>query len=396
MRSAGRGAIATPVNRTDAWQPGDLSSPASHGQAVRLARYPLRLAPAPGHKLATIPPLVSPNRLGTLLDPSVAYPLGRCDAFVEAKNRRRREKKNKKEESESSGESDREWRERPRSYFYKGLKLPSGRRVDVRYRNKFIRKWAHRKVHGEPCFIGCILVLMVLLVAVLCAYVSNQGWLFGAIAMLKPKSTTWHSFGSGTNTLLYMDTTGPAAIVEASPDTPPSDELVFGNNATDIADDALLLRASVRSANMSEVTVRSRRHIRSRGDQKAQRVPPPLTSALPRNLKNSRALLTRMPASASPTRMLSDNYGMQLTFPERNLWEVLRHPKNTSTRRVAHLRSTADRHTEPNGERLTTDRGVSASLVGGGYYSLLRHTPTAVKLANGVKSATKATDRSQG
>ncbi|KAH6940545.1 hypothetical protein HPB50_000566 [Hyalomma asiaticum] len=52
------------------------------------ARYPVRLAQRPYPELILIPPLVSPDKPGTLVDPSAAYPCGNYDAYLEAKKRR--------------------------------------------------------------------------------------------------------------------------------------------------------------------------------------------------------------------------------------------------------------------------------------------------------------------
>ncbi|KAH6940546.1 hypothetical protein HPB50_000567 [Hyalomma asiaticum] len=68
----------------------------------------------------------------------------------------------------------RERKQRPRSYFYKGLKLPSGRLVDIRYRNKYIRKWARKEAVGDPCQICCAVFTILLLLTILYAYMSNQ------------------------------------------------------------------------------------------------------------------------------------------------------------------------------------------------------------------------------
>ncbi|XP_054931295.1 uncharacterized protein [Dermacentor andersoni] len=111
------------------------------------ARYPLRLAPPARHNPVAISPLVSPNKPGTLLDPSIAYPCGSYDAYLEAKMRRQHKKKGDDYESTDTSSlaspEERERKQRSRSYFYKGLKLPSGRLVDIRYRNKYIRYLAN-------------------------------------------------------------------------------------------------------------------------------------------------------------------------------------------------------------------------------------------------------------
>ncbi|KAL3242863.1 hypothetical protein MRX96_020937 [Rhipicephalus microplus] len=76
--------------------------------------------------------------------------------------------------SSQSGPDERERKEMPRSYFYKALKLPSGRLVDIRYRNKYIRKWARKEAGGEPCQICCAVFIILLLLTILYVYLSNQ------------------------------------------------------------------------------------------------------------------------------------------------------------------------------------------------------------------------------
>ncbi|KAH9367420.1 hypothetical protein HPB48_021486 [Haemaphysalis longicornis] len=56
--------------------------------------------------------------------------------------------------SDSSSSSDvkkeEKWKQRPQGYFYRGLRLPSGRKVDVRYRNFYIRKGRDPKLGKGP------------------------------------------------------------------------------------------------------------------------------------------------------------------------------------------------------------------------------------------------------
>ncbi|KAL3191821.1 hypothetical protein MRX96_059553 [Rhipicephalus microplus] len=52
------------------------------------ARYPLRLASIPYHEIVLAPPLMSPDKPGTLVDPSAVYPCGSYEAYLEAKKRR--------------------------------------------------------------------------------------------------------------------------------------------------------------------------------------------------------------------------------------------------------------------------------------------------------------------
>ncbi|XP_075527578.1 uncharacterized protein LOC142559803 [Dermacentor variabilis] len=192
------------------------------------ARYPLRLAPPARHNPVAISPLVSPNKPGTLLDPSAAYPCGSYDAYLEAKMRRQHKKKEDDYESTDTSSlaspEERERKQRPRSYFYKGLKLPSGRLVDVRYRNKYIRKWARKEASGDACLICCILVLMFLLLATLYAYASNQKWFFSAIGMFKPKTTSLMPLRRrfAESTIPFTDTAeaaGESLTVEGSTET---------------------------------------------------------------------------------------------------------------------------------------------------------------------------------
>ncbi|XP_075732126.1 uncharacterized protein LOC142774866 [Rhipicephalus microplus] len=160
-----------------------------------LVLYPLRLASIPYRDVVLAPPLMSRDKPGTLVDPSAVYPCGSYEAYLEAKKRRQRKKK-KEDESKSSdtssqsGPDERERKEMPRSYFYKALKLPSGRLVDIRYRNKYIRKWARKEAGGEPCQICCAVFIILLLLTILYVYLSNQGWFFSAIAALTPKHSS--------------------------------------------------------------------------------------------------------------------------------------------------------------------------------------------------------------
>ncbi|KAH7935357.1 hypothetical protein HPB52_006744 [Rhipicephalus sanguineus] len=147
--------------------------------------YPLRLASSPYAEVVLAPPLVSPRKQGALVDPSAVYPCGSYEAYIEAKKRRQHKKKEDESESTDtsslSGPDERERKQMPRSYFYKGLKLPSGRLVDIRYRNKYIRKWARKEARGDPCQMCCAVFMILLLVTILYVYLSNQ---------VTPKSST--------------------------------------------------------------------------------------------------------------------------------------------------------------------------------------------------------------
>ncbi|KAH8035286.1 hypothetical protein HPB51_004527 [Rhipicephalus microplus] len=102
--------------------------------------------------------------------------------------------------SSQSGPDERERKEMPRSYFYKALKLPSGRLVDIRYRNKYIRKWARKEAGGEPCQICCAVFMILLLLTILYVYLSNQ---------VTPKHSSQAPFDqkSAESTAPFTDTT---------------------------------------------------------------------------------------------------------------------------------------------------------------------------------------------
>ncbi|KAL1467905.1 hypothetical protein MTO96_005680 [Rhipicephalus appendiculatus] len=111
--------------------------------------------------------------------------------------------------SSLGGADERERKQMPRSYFYRGLKLPSGRMVDIRYRNKYIRKWARKEARGDPCQICCAVFMILLLLTILYVYLSNQGWFFSAIAALTPKRSSHAPPGqeSARSTVPFTETT---------------------------------------------------------------------------------------------------------------------------------------------------------------------------------------------
>ncbi|XP_049275299.1 uncharacterized protein LOC119404313 [Rhipicephalus sanguineus] len=66
--------------------------------------------------------------------------------------------------------------------YYKKLRLPSGRRVDITRRNYFLRKWRDKKVKTsyQPFIIlGSIFLLVCL---VIYAYKENMPWLYNILS----------------------------------------------------------------------------------------------------------------------------------------------------------------------------------------------------------------------
>ncbi|XP_064479551.1 uncharacterized protein LOC135392766 isoform X2 [Ornithodoros turicata] len=84
--------------------------------------------------------------------------------------------------------------------FYKKLKLPSGRKVDVVHRNLYLKKWYKKRIKCEYCPFIVIFVTMLLMILVLYLYLYHQEVLFKIVnylvfPQLSPTTTRWRVFG---------------------------------------------------------------------------------------------------------------------------------------------------------------------------------------------------------
>ncbi|XP_050042192.1 uncharacterized protein [Dermacentor andersoni] len=69
--------------------------------------------------------------------------------------------------------------------YYKKLRLPSGRRVDITRRNYFLRKWRDKKVKTSYQVFFVLGALVVLICLIIYAYKENLPWLYNILSGLR-------------------------------------------------------------------------------------------------------------------------------------------------------------------------------------------------------------------
>ncbi|XP_070380820.1 uncharacterized protein [Dermacentor albipictus] len=69
--------------------------------------------------------------------------------------------------------------------YYKKLRLPSGRRVDITRRNYFLRKWRDKKIKTSYETLFLLGALVVLICLVIYAYKENMPWLYNILSGLR-------------------------------------------------------------------------------------------------------------------------------------------------------------------------------------------------------------------
>ncbi|XP_075527157.1 uncharacterized protein LOC142559452 [Dermacentor variabilis] len=69
--------------------------------------------------------------------------------------------------------------------YYKKLRLPSGRRVDITRRNYFLRKWRDKKVKTSYQVFFVLGALVVLVCLIIYAYKENLPWLYNILSGLR-------------------------------------------------------------------------------------------------------------------------------------------------------------------------------------------------------------------
>ncbi|XP_037555993.1 uncharacterized protein LOC119432916 [Dermacentor silvarum] len=69
--------------------------------------------------------------------------------------------------------------------YYKKLRLPSGRRVDITRRNYFLRKWRDKKVKTSYQVFFVLGALVILVCLVIYAYKENMPWLYNILSGLR-------------------------------------------------------------------------------------------------------------------------------------------------------------------------------------------------------------------